>query len=229
MKVDLHMHTQERSACGDVPEDVQIRAAIDAGLDGIALTDHRRLPPEKHLDTLRALYAPLRIFCGIEMTVDDEDIVVLGVYDTALEKDDWNYRDLYDFVTPRGGVLILAHPFRYRPTVRIPVELYPPHAVEIYSCNIAPENADRIAAFAHSIQRPCVSNSDAHGPHVIGHYYTQLDYAVQTDEELCDILHTGAFTAVAHAPNKPRCEAPRITPPHTSYPEHSSRSHEKLV
>ena len=43
MKIDLHVHARERSACAKEGEESQIRAAIAAGLDGIAFTDHHLL------------------------------------------------------------------------------------------------------------------------------------------------------------------------------------------
>jgi hypothetical protein len=38
VKVDLHVHTQERSPCARASEDEQIQAAIAAGLDAIFIT-----------------------------------------------------------------------------------------------------------------------------------------------------------------------------------------------
>ena len=72
-KVDLHVHTSERSPCAIASEDEQIRAAIAAGLDAIFITDHHRLVPVEQLDALNRTFAPFRIFGGIEVTSQGED------------------------------------------------------------------------------------------------------------------------------------------------------------
>jgi len=45
MKIDLHVHTTERSLCADSSEQEQILTAIERGLDAIVITDHGRLVP----------------------------------------------------------------------------------------------------------------------------------------------------------------------------------------
>ena len=54
MKIDLHVHSSERSACGKALEDDQVRAAMAAG----TLGDHiaRRYPERHTIQTDRALY-----------------------------------------------------------------------------------------------------------------------------------------------------------------------------
>ncbi|MBE0699700.1 MAG: PHP domain-containing protein, partial [Anaerolineaceae bacterium] len=73
MKIDLHVHARERSTCAIDGEESQIRAAIAAGLDGIAFTDHHRLVGCDRLEVLRKHYAPFKIYTGIEITADHED------------------------------------------------------------------------------------------------------------------------------------------------------------
>jgi histidinol phosphatase-like PHP family hydrolase len=65
MKIDLHVHCQERSACGKATEEAQVQAAIAAGLDAIVFTDHHRLMPLERLECLNQQYAPFRVFGGI--------------------------------------------------------------------------------------------------------------------------------------------------------------------
>ena len=53
MKIDFHVHSSERSACGGASEESQIQAAIVAGLDAIVFTDHQRLVSEYRLSFLQ--------------------------------------------------------------------------------------------------------------------------------------------------------------------------------
>ncbi len=83
MKIDLHVHASERSSCAVSGEESQIRAAIAAGLDGIAFTDHHRLVNPQRLEQLRQRYAPFKIYTGIEITANKEDWLVFGVVRSA--------------------------------------------------------------------------------------------------------------------------------------------------
>ena len=69
MKIDLHVHASERSACCITSEEGQIRAAIRNGLDGLAFTDHHRLVLPKRLEQLNKKFAPFIIFGGVAGTI----------------------------------------------------------------------------------------------------------------------------------------------------------------
>ena len=131
MKIDLHVHTLERSPCAVSSEEEQILTAIARGLDALVFTDHARLVPSEHIEALNRRYAPFRIFGGTEITVrEKEDLLVVGVHDPALETQTWTYPELHAFVRDRGGWLALAHPFRYHPEIVIDVAQYLPDALE---------------------------------------------------------------------------------------------------
>lgn len=101
MKIDLHVHTSERSTCSNSSEDAQIQAAIDAGFDAIVISDHDLLVPRQYLAELNAQYAPFTIFGGIEVSVWDSELLsyehflVLGVHNTFLETHSWTYKVNY--------------------------------------------------------------------------------------------------------------------------------------
>jgi predicted metal-dependent phosphoesterase TrpH len=181
MKIDLHVHARERSACSVASEEDQIRAALRAGLDALAFTDHHRLAPASRLKALNERYAPFRVFSGIEISTDGEDVLVLGLHDIALEDEDWAYPDLHAFVRERGGFLVLAHPYRYHPDLSLDVERCPPDAVEGRSSNILPVNEARIRSLAARLGVPMLCNSDAHSTKWIGSHYNVLD-AAPTDK-----------------------------------------------
>ena len=105
VKIDLHVHTKERSFCGRSTEEEQIRAAIDAGLDAIAFSDHDRLAPHARLQELNEKYAPFRIFGGIEISVNREHILVLGVHEYTLETHRWSYPELHGFIQKHEGYI----------------------------------------------------------------------------------------------------------------------------
>jgi predicted metal-dependent phosphoesterase TrpH len=194
MKIDLHVHTRERSDCARASEAEQIQAAIAAGLDAIAITDHHLLVPPERLEALNRQYAPFRIFGGIEVTIEEEDFLVLGVPETRLEGPDLTYPELYELVRARGGFIALAHPFRYHTRLELELEGLAPDAVEVYSPNTPPAAEEEIRDLALRLGMRLLSNSDAHTTRRLGKYYNQLAWPVKDEGELISLLKSGQFT-----------------------------------
>jgi predicted metal-dependent phosphoesterase TrpH len=187
LKIDLHVHAQERSACAVIGEEEQIRAAILAGLDGIAFTDHNTLVPEARLRELNERFAPFKIFTGIEVDADHEHWIVIGVRDQSLQNIGWHYPELREFVHNQGGFVILAHPFRYG-SIKVDLQLCPPDGFEVESYNTPVAREADIRSLAASFGSILLHNSDAHFPGVIGKYYTELPEHPQTDQQLVAAL-----------------------------------------
>jgi histidinol phosphatase-like PHP family hydrolase len=195
VKIDLHVHAKERSACGRSGEEEMIRAAIGFGLDGLAFTDHHRFVPRARLEALNRKYAPFRVFGGIEISVaEGEDVLVLGVRDLLLETRSWSYPDLFAFARERDGFLVLAHPFRYHDTIDIDAEQYPPDAIEVHSKNTGACDEPQIRAVLTCLGLLPMYNSDAHQADHVGIYYNRLARAPRDERELVEILKAGDYT-----------------------------------
>jgi len=192
MKIDLHVHTAERSACALSGEEEMIEAAIAQGLDALAITDHDRLVPPQRLAELNRKFAPFRIFGGIEVDLNMEHVVVLGIQDPELERRWWDWPALHGFVREREGLLILAHPFRFFDTVTIDVEAYPPDAIETNSTNMSNCDPSRIRDLADRLGLHRVANSDAHWSRHVGVFYNLLERPAGEESELVEILRAGA-------------------------------------
>ncbi len=194
IKVDLHVHCKERSNCGKSWAEEQIVAAIDSGLDIIAFTDHDRLVPDEDLRTFNEKYAPFRILGGVEVSVEeDEHVLVLGINDPCMETRIWRYPELDRFVHERGGFTALAHPFRYRGTIDIDLERFPTDAMEISSNNAPEFVADRIRSIASHLGIPVLCNSDSHIYTTIGEYYNAVHHVPEDEAELIHVLKSGEF------------------------------------
>ncbi|MBN1269015.1 MAG: NUDIX domain-containing protein [Kiritimatiellae bacterium] len=193
MKIDLHVHSSERSGCGTAPDDEMILAAKARGLDALVFTDHDRLvPPERLLD-LNRRHAPFRVFGGIEILVrEDEHLLVYGLQDPALESRAWGYSDLHAFVKEHGGCIGLAHPFRFRDRLNIDVDACRPDVVEVRSANIPGESPPR-QALVRRLGCPAIHGSDGHSTERVGLYYVTMNRAPGDDRELADMLRRGDF------------------------------------
>ena len=199
MRVDLHIHTSERSACARSRAVEQLAAARDCGLDAVAITDHHALLPAAERNRLHALFPEILILPGIEISLDDayEDILVIGVDHPDLERCTWSWPDLHAFGREHGALLILAHPFRFLPKINIDLDTYPPDAIELYSSNIQPRNHRKIRQVAARLGVPVVANSDAHSVVSIGMYANRLENRVSSSAEVVAAVGEGRFAVEA--------------------------------
>ena len=197
MKIDLHVHSKEYSSCGRSSAEEQISAAIEAGLDAIVFSNHNRLVPQELLQQFNFKYEPFRVFGGIEIDINSEHLLVLGIHDPVLERRQLSYPELYKFVRDQGGFLALAHPFRYSEYIEIAIENFPTDAIELYSNNTPEDEQERIQTVAHRLGLHVLSNSDAHHTTEVGRYYNRLKRTPSNEQELIEILKAGQFRCVS--------------------------------
>lgn len=200
MKIDLHVHTKERSGCGKATEHEQIAAAMEAGLGGLVFTDHVRLLPPDRLSDLNETYAPFRVFGGVELDVSGEHLVVLGIQEDRLTTEAWTYPDLHAYVREHDGFLFLAHPYRYHTHIDVDIEARPPDAIEVRSCSTPVSAYLRIRELAARLGVPPLCNSDAHITTFIGRYYNILGEAPTDDRSLVNALRKGFDIFPAETP-----------------------------
>ncbi len=197
MKIDMHVHTKERSGCGRSGEEEMVRSAVSLGLDGLFFTDHNKNAPAGRLRELNLKYAPFRVFGGIEVSVDDEHLVVLGCRSPELEKENfWSYPSLRSFLSKKGGFMFLAHPYRYNP-VGPGIFSDPPDAVELHSSNTDPGNEKLILQAAGRMQTGLVCTSDAHAAENVGMYFVEINGDPRTEKGVISCLKKGDYSCAA--------------------------------
>lgn len=207
MKIDLHVHCKERSRCGKNEEAEQVEAAIRAGLDALVFTDHSTLAPQATLLRLNAEYAPFRIFGGIELNIEGEDWVVIGLQNERLMSERWtSYPALHAFVRQHGAFLFLAHPFRYHPEIGVDLAACPPDGIELRSENTPVAAAGKIREVSARFRVPLLCNSDAHTITAFGRYYNILADDPRDDAALVTALRRG----VSIVPDDPPPQASEV-------------------
>lgn len=190
-KIDLHVHAAERSGCASGYEETMIRAAIAAGLHGLAFTDHHAMASPQRLDELNRKYNPFKVYAGIEITAEGEDWLVLGLRDPELARyAGWTYEDLYAFVQKQGGFLVLAHPFRYSDHLGVYLNGNKPDGME-YRSNNTPVTRERdICRLAAQMGSLPLCNSDAHSPKTLGKFYNLVTELPEDDRALVELLRS---------------------------------------
>jgi predicted metal-dependent phosphoesterase TrpH len=197
VKIDLHVHTANSDDAYGEPEEV-LAAAVEAGLDGLALTEHSSYEKsEVFLDLAPRFH--LAVFVGAEVATRSGHMLV---FSEAIRQ--WNRfrgnendaRELIDAVNSAGGAVVAAHPYRMGPGCGGAANLRGLAAVE--TCNGAnrPFENQLAAAMAEKLGLPCTGGSDAHFTDEIGRCFTVFTVPVHTVPELVAALKAGRCSSV---------------------------------
>ncbi|SEV82998.1 PHP domain-containing protein [Natrinema salifodinae] len=184
-RYDLQVHT-DASPCSSTPPERVVSAAVDAGLDGIAITDHDTLA---NVDAVRdAAPAALEVISGVEVTTTEGHLLALDVTEAPPQTDPLT---AVDRVHDQGGVAVLSHPFdalrQYYETDLDALADAVDGVETVNSRCVRRRFNERAAAFAAAHDLPSTGGSDAHFPMEVGRAYTCID----GDGSLADALRDG--------------------------------------
>ena len=193
------------------PDQLIIRAK-SVGLDGVCLTDHDHTWGEDFIARLRDKHDFL-VIGGAEISTDEGDILVFGFHESV--------RDIYDSYELReklddcGGVMILAHPFRFDPGLvgryfaskeknnhssqdilekvgrRDVFSIV--DALEV--CNGQSGRQEKVFTklVADQVSLRGTGGSDAHATLGVGNCYTVFEEPVTNERDLIDQIKSGSF------------------------------------
>jgi undecaprenyl phosphate N,N'-diacetylbacillosamine 1-phosphate transferase len=106
-RIDYHVHTCFSFDC-DIPLEVALERAIEAGLSCLCVTDHDTI--EGALALARMAPPGLEIVVGCEFTTDDgSQVIGLGLTEPI---DEPRLPRLIEAIKRQGGLVLLPHPFR---------------------------------------------------------------------------------------------------------------------
>jgi predicted metal-dependent phosphoesterase TrpH len=201
MKIDLHTHCREHSACSLLGARELVRQAYRCGLDAVVITDHHHFLTRQLRDELQAT-TKLRVFRGIEITVVDshgsglsEDVLVIGPQELDLPSPLplAQIELLAEFSQRTGALTVLAHPFRFHEELALDLDLFTPDAVEIASRHMSRRLRRRALALARRRgMRPVVS-SDAHHVSALGGHFLDLDEPALDEFALAQAIRAGRY------------------------------------
>ncbi len=201
MLVDLHVHTNRYSPCGRSSPEEMAAYAQKMGLEGLVLTEHNVLWPEDEVAPLRERFPGLVILRGIEVTADTgDDFLVYGVTDPQLFAPRMDGRELVRRAHAAGGVVVLAHPYRYSDQVPAWLAEDPVDGVEVWSWNILGYAHGRALDLARRLGAFAVAASDAHHVDVLGLYALRLHRPIADEAQLAEVLRRRAFQVFIHQP-----------------------------
>jgi hypothetical protein len=182
LRLDLHVHSSFSDGRDGIEE--ILKAAIDASLDGIAITDHDTL--EGYFEAERIIREEgldLLVIPGVEVSTSEGHLLTLGIRE--LPPSGRSPDETIEFVRVRGGISIVAHPYHlFRHAMyRIP----DCDAVEVYNSKYIFGIANLWAKrMAERRGLPMVAGSDSHMAKTVGLGVTVVD--VEEGSDLGDVL-----------------------------------------
>jgi predicted metal-dependent phosphoesterase TrpH len=217
--IDLHTHTSHSSGCSHMTAGELIEAAIEAGLDGVAVTEHLVIEGAEVAQDLASRKYGFPVFRGVEAhaTVFG-DVLVFGCYQDLEPRIPWPL--LRQIVAEDGGVLIPAHPFRrwdrlvlwsYLEEQGLPLNgrlaqmdlVQGLTSIEVQNGGCKPQENDQAAALARALGLPGIGGSDAHSTAKVGRAATWFPSRITTDASLVAALKRGGYRAVDRRRERP--------------------------
>ena len=206
MIFDLHIHTEKYSDCSFInPEDL-LRQAAEAGLHGLALTEHGMRWPDREFEKLRKLAEThkLVLLNGQEIYTADQkrrtegEFLVFGLQKSLTQT--YTARELIDRVKDEDGIVIAAHPYKLSRNGRTryygagdgiyglkvdALELFHPDHNE----NALKKAREAMAALGI----PGTGGSDAHKIFNVGACVTVFENDIHTESEFLREIKKGHF------------------------------------
>jgi len=198
VKIDMHVHTNYSSPCSLIAPDRAVITAMEAGLDGICITEHDAIDGADVAAELGRKHG-FPVFRGIEIYTELGDMLVYGLYRSAAA---WKtpFEELREECARAGAVLVPAH------SCRVTGELERIHgaeradwlmrnvdALETHNGGCTRQGNDAALELAQRYGLAGTGGSDAHHEFQMGRCYTVFKDSIKTDEDLIAALKSRRF------------------------------------
>lgn len=197
--IDMHMHTSRHSRCSRIDADKLIDRAVQAGLDGIVITEHHYQWSQAEIRDLveRSAHPGFLVMSGFEYTSSHGDLLIYGLPDERVHefKPAWPPEKAAALAQRYGGVCVAAHPTRAGLSFDERIATLPLAALEVASVNLQPHEQRLARKLAESLNKPMVACSDAHDLAAVGAYTTAFTDLILGIGDLQAALVHGRFQA----------------------------------
>ncbi len=189
VRIDLHVHSRHSPDSRLTLDEIAGRLPY-VGLRGFAITDHNSVAAHRELPALRERFPGVLVVPGIEVTTREGHLLVYGVAEAPRPRR--SVAETLDWVRQRGGIGVLAHPFRFpHGAGRAIARTSAVTAIETlngHSSVIANAKAELIAAERHL---GATGGSDGHEIADVGRAFTEFAPDIDSVEALLDELRRG--------------------------------------
>lgn len=219
-KIEMHLHTCDSSACGQLNAQQIVEGYLAAGYHGLVLTDHYNRDTFVHLNVelssqknkldafltgYRNLLAAaentgLMIYRGAEVRFDGSwnDYLLYGYSDELLLDPEavftMGVERFYERVKKDGALLVHAHPFRNGGNPTTPLAL---DGVEVLNTNHHHDNRNDLALdFARANGLLQTAGSDCHEYAHVGKGGILVEYLPKNDTDLVALLRSRNYKLI---------------------------------
>ena len=192
MKVELHLHTSRYSGCSIVTPEEAMGRLIEFGYDAVYITEHDAFWPDDELHRLREKFPEIRIFPGVELSLGDQHLLVLGTSDAE-------YLQLGDAASviararSEGHLTVACHPFRWKGAGGVLEGKLLPDAIEYRSCNHSMKQGRKSVEASVRLGLPLVNGGDVHALSFIGKYWLETTRPVEQADDIRRIVLAGEY------------------------------------
>jgi len=194
--------------------DQLVARAKTLGLDGVCITEHDQIWDTEGIERLKKKHDFL-VIGGVEINTDCGEILVFGVHRSVLNI--YFAEELRKVVDEAGGVMILAHPFRYEPDLvsayfrstsdggsgfkEIETVCENPvfklvDAVEVYNGRSGFNEVEFTRLVTERLHLIGTGGSDAHATLEVGSCYSVFEDGIKTEKDFIALIKNGHFYAV---------------------------------
>jgi predicted metal-dependent phosphoesterase TrpH len=177
-------------------------AAVQAGLDGVCVTEHNRIWKPSEARVLAEKYG-LTVFRGMEVTTTAGDVLVMGLEEEPRSL--WTPEELKERVDSAGGIAIAAHPFRGFlvfgfSTLRMDLNdaldnrlFANVHGMEVCNSLVTDDENEFAGQVADALGLAKVGGSDAHRPKSVGACVNVFEDWIRDERDLIQAVLKGHF------------------------------------
>ena len=176
-KIDHHIHTSRHSPDSEISPTQLLKAAKEAGLDGVVITEHDYQWEPGELADLAREAGDLVVLSGVEVSAREGHFLVYGLPDLRDVPAGVRLKDLLTAVRRHGAAVVAAHPYRWGQDFDRIVRDHggnPFDGVELVSNNVTHETRAMAERLLGRSTMGRTGSSDAHEPEVVGCYYTEF-------------------------------------------------------
>jgi predicted metal-dependent phosphoesterase TrpH len=181
IRADLHIHTTFSDDSETSPKALVERLVAHPFIKVAAVTDHDSVNGISTVRQLAQPYADILILPGVEISVPQGDIVILGT--EKLPPKPWTVESVVSFAKENGYVSVAAHPFREWGLGDL-TETSGVDAIEVLNGASTAQANKQAQDLAKALKLPGVAGSDSHKPSELYSVYTEIQASMDVEEIL---------------------------------------------
>ncbi|MBF0565634.1 MAG: PHP domain-containing protein [Nitrospirae bacterium] len=188
-KMDCHIHTFPMSGCSRMSPEEAIDAAVGAGLDGIAITEHDCMWDSGGLQYLESVAGGrIKVFNGVEVSCSEGHFLVFGLKNMEGIHFGMRAEDLISIAHGQSAAVVVAHPYRFSYEDGEYCYGLDLDGVEVMSSNTTATTGKYAVRLAGKLDVFRFASSDAHAIDTVGKYFNVFPFTMDSVDELAGFL-----------------------------------------